>query len=623
MNLKTRVLLLVAALVWAGIWGLATHVSRILQAEIEYLVSSQLSAQARYVADELDEELQLRANLLKEIAGAITLQEHADTARVQSLLDRGNPSRITFPLGLLVLDKDGVIVADHPPVPSARRTGSFSDREYFRAAMAGKRPVIGRPMLLRRISPQPVIPITVPLRDANGSFAGTLLGPVLSSDHDLFGKLEEIRVGRSGQFMVVSPGENRIVFATSASPMNSLPPKGVNRIHDRRLYEGFEGPAITTNPDGVEVIGVSRNMGNTGWVLIAYMTTEEAFAPIRAFKNHTYFAALLVSLAAALILYFVVRRQLLPLDEAGTEMQHMTEGKEPFAPIRVGREDEIGRLVSSFNRLVVERQRTESDIRELNRTLEDRVRERTDQLIAANLQLKTEIGERKLAEASAVDYANRLQHLTRRVVHVLETEQKRLAIELHDRVSSNLTAIGLNLGMITKQLSRDDTAKLEEQLSDCAALLEDTSVSARDISSDLHPPVLDHLGLIPALEGLGEKVGRRTNIAVRVAAPNHGTRLPAEREIALFRIAQEALLNCAKHSQARTVTIQLDCDSNRILFSIADDGIGFDTLEINRPGQSLGLGLLSMQERAEAVGGRCHIESTPGKGTMVSVEMSL
>jgi signal transduction histidine kinase len=95
--------------------------------------------------------------------------------------------------------------------------------------------------------------------------------------------------------------------------------------------------------------------------------------------------------------------------------------------------------------------------------------------------------------------------------------------------------------------------------------------------------------------------------------------LSAEKKIALFRIVQEALTNCARHARASVIAIELDAGADHLLLSVADDGVGIDLAGFN--GHTSGLGLLSMQERAEAIGGRWQIESTPGKGTRVSVSV--
>ncbi len=237
------------------------------------------------------------------------------------------------------------------------------------------------------------------------------------------------------------------------------------------------------------------------------------------------------------------------------------------------------------------KERAEGDLRQLAETLEARVRDRTKELSLAN----------------------------RRTVNELEAERRRLARELHDRVSSNLTAIGLNLENAEAELSGNGWKTLKDTLSDCAALAADSAASARDISSDLHPSILDYMGLQAALKDLGEKFSQRSGIPVTIGGSAAVQRMPADMEIALYRIGQEALMNCAKHSKARSVLIGLDQDAQGVKLTIQDDGAGFRANELRTPG----LGLLSMQERAQAIGGSCRIDSAPGAGTLVTVQTPL
>jgi len=212
-----------------------------------------------------------------------------------------------------------------------------------------------------------------------------------------------------------------------------------------------------------------------------------------------------------------------------------------------------------------------------------------------------------------------LQNMTRRLGEAQEVERRRLAAELHDGVCSSLAAIGLNLVLLQKQLPHSDAASMQRRMSGLIELIDEAKANAKDISIDLRPLLLENRDLLSALEEYALKFESSTGIAVAVKGVHSGRRLPADKKIALFRIAQEALTNCAKHAQAHAVAIELNTGADHLLLTVADDGVGIDLAGIN--GKRVGLGLLSMQERAEAIGGRWQIESTPGKGTRVSVSV--
>jgi len=123
------------------------------------------------------------------------------------------------------------------------------------------------------------------------------------------------------------------------------------------------------------------------------------------------------------------------------------------------------------------------------------------------------------------------------------------------------------------------------------------------------------------LHAFAEQFSSRTGIAVHFTDAESTLRLPPEVESNLFRIAQEALTNCAKYAAAKAVVIELQHDDARAVMTICDDGIGFDPAALGQPGHPAGLGIITMRERAEFTGGRFSIESHPGKGTRIRVEI--
>jgi PAS domain S-box-containing protein len=224
-----------------------------------------------------------------------------------------------------------------------------------------------------------------------------------------------------------------------------------------------------------------------------------------------------------------------------------------------------------------------------------------------------DITERRHREQALVDAAHKLQSLSRRLVDAQETERRHLAMELHDQVGQNLTALSINLDMLAKRINALD-AEGVRRLQDCIALLEATAQKVDGVLDDLRPALLDDWGLGPTVQWVADNFAGRTEIPARVQVLGANRRIDPHKELALVRIVQEALNNVAKHANARSVDVLLRWETAAVCVEIADDGIGFE-----RKGERerQGLGLLSMRERMQAIQGRLDIESTPGKGTRV------
>lgn len=231
----------------------------------------------------------------------------------------------------------------------------------------------------------------------------------------------------------------------------------------------------------------------------------------------------------------------------------------------------------------------------------------------------TDISKLKQLEAKREEQWLRIRQLSRRLVAIQETERRTLGTELHDRTSGNLAALDLMLQDFAGRLPEPLPDELASRLEDIKALLVETTCSIREISSNIRPALLDHFGFVPAIEEYVAKFSKIHGIDVELSVLTD-QRFDPELESVLFRIAQEALTNCAKHSHAGTVRIVLNAPDGKIVLSISDDGYGFLPESLFAPAAMPGLGILSMKERAEFAGGRFSIKSKPGKGTSIRVE---
>lgn len=238
------------------------------------------------------------------------------------------------------------------------------------------------------------------------------------------------------------------------------------------------------------------------------------------------------------------------------------------------------------------------------------------------IELNRDITERERVKAELQQHTERLRALTAQLAEAEDAERQRLANELHDKVGQNLTALGINLNIIQEMMPEDISNQVQARLDDSQVLVEQTVEQIRDVMVNLRPPVLDDYGLLAALRWYGGQFSRRTNIMITVEGEEPVPRYPTRVENALFRISQEALTNVAKHAHANQVRVKLHAKEGTLTLIIDDDGIGFspDFSFVETGNQ--GWGILTMNERAESIGGSLRIEPSPYHGTRVIIEVT-
>lgn len=213
----------------------------------------------------------------------------------------------------------------------------------------------------------------------------------------------------------------------------------------------------------------------------------------------------------------------------------------------------------------------------------------------------------------------RLQALTAQLLSVQEDERRRIARELHDDVTQKLAMLGIEFGLIHRDVAEANAAG-EKRLGALHEQILQLSEDVRQLSHQLHPSVLEHSGLGPALEAYCREMSKQTGIQISVATRDLPRALPQPVSIGLYRIAQEAVRNVAKHALAKSAAVTLTGDSGTVRLAVIDDGRGYDA---DAPESHHGLGFVSMQERTRLIDGKLTIQSEPGEGTRVIVEVSL
>jgi signal transduction histidine kinase len=231
--------------------------------------------------------------------------------------------------------------------------------------------------------------------------------------------------------------------------------------------------------------------------------------------------------------------------------------------------------------------------------------------IGHTLRLEREL-ERRLEENAhaRVD----LQELSAKLLRAQENERRSLARELHDEVGQSLSAI---LMEAESAEFADDLVEIREHLAAVRALAEKTVNEVRDLALLLRPSMLDDFGLVPALNWHAREMTKRTGLNVILSADDAADDLPDEHTTCIYRLVQEAVNNTARHASARTVEVEVRREDHRVIFSVRDDGAGFDPRFVR------GLGLLGMEERVRRLGGQLEIDSQPGRGTRITAELPL
>jgi len=216
-----------------------------------------------------------------------------------------------------------------------------------------------------------------------------------------------------------------------------------------------------------------------------------------------------------------------------------------------------------------------------------------------------------------------LGDLLHQAVGAQEAERQRIARELHDATGQSLTAIALGLRGTESMLEREPSTAVEH-IQTLKSFTTDALGELRQLISDLRPSQLDDLGLVAALQWYIQEFEKRYAIQTDFLVEGNRVRLPAEYDTVLFRITQEALINVAKHARASHVVVKLEIQPAQIDLSIRDDGRGFDPeLLVRGDSSQRGWGLLGIQERASLLGGQYQIDSEPGRGTHVHVQVPL
>lgn len=231
----------------------------------------------------------------------------------------------------------------------------------------------------------------------------------------------------------------------------------------------------------------------------------------------------------------------------------------------------------------------------------------------STLERRADEHRMRLAEAE-----QRLRSLSQRLVHTQEEERKSLSRELHDEIGQMLTGIRM-VFINLEQVGSSSESDPNGQVAEGKELTDRTMQMVRNLALGLRPSMLDDLGLVPALEWQAREFSRRSGTPLELKTDGFLESIPEEVSTCIYRIVQESLTNCARHSKAKTVRIDLHGGPTELSLTVRDDGVGFNAHSAN----SRGLGLIGIRERVREMEGTVTVDSQPGKGTVLKAVIPL
>ncbi len=577
---------------------------RALQDSTDKLIEGRLAI-TQLVADQIDSLLDRaifeleQANILIELnAEGVPFLQEAESF-VQSYKRVGH-----FSSGIILLDAQGQVILSDPPDLYSPGV-DLAMLPYISDVLEGGEPTIADPFI-HPLDAQPVTAVTVPLIH-NGQLVGLLTGLInLKSESISLPLARAVVIGKTEHANLVD-AEGRSIASTLEVPfLSSAEHSGYYR--DAMVAGEPKVDVVTfeldlpTEPEGHFHVMAIVPLKNANWgVSVGGDAIGDTFSGVQRLRRGLIVLGVLSLFSIWIITLLGTRRLVQPVQEL-TQAAHKIADGDLTTPLVATDGGEIGVLAVALNKMRTQMLQNISNLSKWNEELELRVADKMDDL-------------RQQQQLT--------QRLLQQVITAQESERGRIAYELHDEIGQMLAAVEMSISHLADAIPSDDEI-LNTRLTRTHQLIEKTVIDLRHIISALRPTVLDQLGLVPALSWICDQTLVPLGIDVTLQTPKLGMVLLKEVETILFRIAQEAINNIVRHSQATYVIIKLEESKTGIVLRVEDNGKGFDLKVINAmPIVGRRLGLADIQERAALIEGEVAISSNVGEGTAVTVSIPL
>jgi diguanylate cyclase (GGDEF)-like protein/PAS domain S-box-containing protein len=348
-SLKTRVTLFTLGIFLTSIWSLALYTSQMLHHDTQRMLSAQQFSTVSLVAKAINHEFSDRLAALRKMATATGPVMPMGATQLQTSLEAHPIFQTLFNGGAFITGLDGKTLASVPLGPS-RLGVNYLDRDYIFAAIRRGEAAIGKPVV-GRVLQSPVIGMAVPIHDAQGAVVGAIAGVISLASVNFLDDLMANSYGQTGSFLLVAPQYRLIVTGTDKTrSMEILPDPGVSPTLDR-FIDGYEGSDILVNPQGVEVLASVKRVPMAGWYVAVMLPVTEVFAPVRSMQDRMLLTALLLTLLTGALTWWMLRRELEPLQTIARTLTEFSRGNLPLQALPISRRDEIGELIMGFNHL--------------------------------------------------------------------------------------------------------------------------------------------------------------------------------------------------------------------------------------------------------------------------------
>jgi len=347
-SLATRVTLFTLAIFIASLWSLTFYSSRMLRLDMQHLLGQQQLSTATYVATEIDTAVRLRLRVLGTLAARITPAMLADNAVMQTYLDERVIIQDEFNAGAYAVRADGYVVADSMVV-NGRVGNKQGQRAPIAATLQQGASGVGPPQQVNAQGGAEFL-MAVPIRDRQEQVIGALVGSTDLGRDNFLQMIEHGRYGQSGSFMLIAAQPQRVVSASDRRLASAAGPAPAALLE--RFAGGHEGPVLAVDAHGTEVLVSAKRIAAADWQVLVLLPTDEAFAPIRALQQRMLQAALLLTVLAGALSWWMLRRQLTPMLHAAKALAGMSVTGQGVQALAITRQDEVGDMIGGFNRLL-------------------------------------------------------------------------------------------------------------------------------------------------------------------------------------------------------------------------------------------------------------------------------